>query len=192
MVSAIGRQCAHYSPDMVKPCRIGAINCCNCQCFSTREANYIRRGMPNTVVIFAGTNDIVSGANPETIVANTKTITNIARTQGAKVLVTSSIARNFNEAQELTRQNVRELIAADSSWYDGYCDLSSDPLIGIEGTQTNSTYFHNDQTHLTQLGQTVLARLLMQDIENLTRLQVSIYGLQVGTMSNSRKIGIGI
>ncbi len=111
--------------------------------------------------VFIGHNDVAYGFTPAQFLANLKAYCLQRKTAnpGLRILIVPILPSNqggsvaFNAA----RNAYNAAVVADPSFYDSYLSAAlSNPHIGVDGAENDTTYFF-DGTHLTTLGQSILA-----------------------------------
>jgi lysophospholipase L1-like esterase len=124
----------------------------------------------NIVCAWIGTNDILTGGAPTTTYNNIKAYHDGRRAAGFKTLVFTIMPRTggADDAGHNTRRiAVNDLIRANwATFADGLVDVANDPVLGNVANTTNATYF-SDQTHLTNAGYAIVARLARVELRKL-------------------------
>lgn len=131
------------------------------QMLSTRDyaATFDATADLNLIVILGGTNDINQGANSATTYARLLALVADARSLGYVAVVLtvlpSGVSGGFNAVRDSVNASIRS--GASSNGYV-VADVAGDSRIGMDGDQTNATYYSaSDQTHLTDAGYAILA-----------------------------------
>ena len=115
-----------------------------------------------TLLLFIGTNDLAAGTTAATLRTSISTYVAARKAIGWKVFVATLLPRTATGAAagfETQRQSFNGALRADFSFADGLMDFGADPVIGVAGAQTNTTYFQSDQVHLVAAGYAILARI---------------------------------
>lgn len=123
----------------------------------------------NIVSIFAGTNDIVNGANLATLQTDMQQYCTLAHTTGFKVLVATILPRSgFSTQFESLRQEFNTWLGLTwSTFADGLIDFNGDPTMGgLESVAANTMYYV-DGTHPTTLGYSYLAPIFANAVNAL-------------------------
>ena len=118
-------------------------------------------GMNNILFDEEGTNDIAANAAAATVYGYQQAACTAAHSAGYKCFIMSLLPRTgaFSNGQnsagfETQRQALYALdLAGWPSFADGFVDMTGDPVLGLQATANNSTYF-GDNVHWTLFGQT--------------------------------------
>lgn len=114
-----------------------------------------RAGAVNTCNLWAGTNDIYTGADAATAYARLVTLVGLIRGVGYKINMFTALPRNWSGAtggrNDTDRLAFNVLIRADPSLYDRLCDVGADPVMGPTAAYLTSTLYP-DGTHPSPLG----------------------------------------
>jgi|HubBroStandDraft_1064217.scaffolds.fasta_scaffold123665_2 lysophospholipase L1-like esterase len=129
------------------------------------------QGPGNVVVAVEITNDIaIGGASATTAYNDIVAYCAARRSVGWKVIITSCLSRtvsglpNFNTIRDAVNANIA------SNWptfADGYANWASDPIMGIDGAENNTTYFSGDGVHPNNVGYARLAPYVAAAIQSL-------------------------
>lgn len=118
--------------------------------YPTNIAPYYRGNPHDTVSIWAGSNDIATGAAPATVYANLTAYIAAAHATGFKVITATMASRSCCDAQ---KDVLNPLILANTGGTQGAAgvadfvvDFTGTPL-GCDGCYANPTYFTGDQIH---------------------------------------------
>lgn len=129
-------------------------------------------GPGNVVVGIEITNDVAEDlATAATAYANIQAYCAARRAAGWKVIVTTFLSRsnaftpaNFNATRATVNANIQ---ANWQTFADGLADWASDPIMGIDGAETNLTYFSGDLVHPNATGMALLATYVIAAIHSL-------------------------
>lgn len=120
--------------------------------YPTNIAPYWRGNPHDTVAIWAGSNDIATGATPAQVYANLTAYIAAAHATGFKVITATMASRSCCDA---LKNQLNPLILANSGGTFGAAgkadyvvDYTATP-IGIDGGYANPTYFTGDEIHPT-------------------------------------------
>lgn len=125
--------------------------------------------LKNTLVVWAGTNDIAAtpGA-PNTHYNNLVAYCTARRTAGYKVAVLTCLPRGAVAQFETDRQAFNTLIRNNwATFADALVDVGNDATIGVAGAQNNVTYYQGDATHLNTAGWQIAANLAVTGINSI-------------------------
>lgn len=111
--------------------------------YPTNIAPYYRGNPHDTVSIWAGSNDIATGATPATVYGNITSYVHAAHATGFKILVATMASR---VGFDTPKNALNTLILANTAGADGIVDFTGTPL-GCDGCYANGTYFTGDQIH---------------------------------------------
>lgn len=124
------------------------------------------------LVVMIGINNFrysIGGTN-EAIYAALKSYCTARKAAGWKTLV---LTMTPQDGADTTRVD----FWGDRDWYnnqiktdllteiEGVIDITANPLIGLQGSEQNATYYKADKVHLTTAGNTVLADLVYEDLK---------------------------
>jgi lysophospholipase L1-like esterase len=138
----------------------------------TADGAWIDSVQVNVCVILFGANDIAAGFSGTTYVAALKTYCQSRKAamvapQKRIVICTTlpgiPITDNGFESQRLIG-NLGML--ADGSFWDGYANLAADPVMGLQATNSDPTYY-SDGVHPTNAGNDLLAPWISRAVEVL-------------------------
>lgn len=129
----------------------------------------------NILIAEAGSNDLTNGTSPATVWANT--VSYIARVRGAwarngcsgKIGVQTIISRaTIDSGGNNSRAAYNALVRAQAlaSGADFVNDVAEDLLMGIDGGNSNGTYFTGDNTHPTDAGYLRMANVTSRQINS--------------------------
>lgn len=118
--------------------------------YPTNIAPYWRGNPHDTVAIWAGSNDIATGATPAQVYANLTAYIAAAHATGFKVITATMISRSCcdalkNQLNPLILSNTGGTFGAAGKW-DGLVDFTGTP-IGQDGAYANTMYFTGDEIH---------------------------------------------
>jgi lysophospholipase L1-like esterase len=114
---------------------------------------------PSNYVIFAGTNDALNLATPQTLGSYMGSVVAAVKKAGCRVFVGTMLSRTGNASIGGTLDAFKDtydailLTNAKAYGADGIIDFAADPLLGADGANSNTTYFQGDGTHPTVAGQ---------------------------------------
>jgi lysophospholipase L1-like esterase len=122
---------------------------------SVNNGNLFKGRGLNICTVMAGTNDLFAGSStPSDTFLYITSICNRYKEVGYKVIVVTQCARSTNtlirDLNSLIRANWRDIA-------DDIADPASDPRIGDDLANTNTTYFNVDATHPNNTGHTIIA-----------------------------------
>jgi lysophospholipase L1-like esterase len=127
-------------------------------------------GKQNFVLAMIGTNDILTGGAPSTTYNNIKAYHDGRRAAGFKTLaftITPRTGGTDDAGHNTRRLAVNDLIRANwTTFADALVDVASDPIVGNLANTTNTTYF-SDQTHFTNAGYAIIAKLARAELRKL-------------------------
>ena len=126
----------------------------------------------NVAVGIEITNDVaVGGASAATAYANIQAYCAARRAFGWKVIITTFLSRSdagvsgtFNTIRATVNANIQ---ANWPTFADGLADWASDPIMGINGAETNPTYFLSGNLHPNAAGMAILAPYVTAAIKSL-------------------------
>jgi lysophospholipase L1-like esterase len=121
----------------------------------------------NIAVVWAGTNDLATGASPENTYSYLAAACRRLRGQGWRVVVATMISRTGNDAGKNTYNGYIR-----SGWpmfADAIADLGANANIGVDGAYASSTYFQADGTHLKDAGLNIVAGLVQTVLTTLAQ-----------------------
>ena len=114
------------------------------------------RRQSNICVVWGGANDL-TWTLPTDTYAQARAFWAGRRAAGFKVVVVTVI--DAGSIDYATRLAFNNLVKSDPSLYDGLIDAGSTPELGAQNANLNSTYYQADHIHLTDAGNTIVARL---------------------------------
>jgi trimeric autotransporter adhesin len=132
------------------------------------------RGGPGSSVVVGieGTNDLAVGSTAAQAYANMQSYCAARRAAGWKVIITTVLPRSaalavsqgaFNAARATYNANLQ---ANWATFCDGLADWASDPTMGPDGAESNTTYY-SDGVHPTSLGMSIIAPYVVTAIKSL-------------------------
>ncbi len=124
-------------------------------------------GLYNVMVIWGGTNDCTAGATPAQALQSYAGAARTARAAGWKVVIASMTDRPGSCGTTFKDAFNTLLRAQWPQFADAFADLGADSHIGVDGTNTNTTYFSTDNLHLTSTGYQTAAGIFSTAINGL-------------------------
>lgn len=121
-------------------------------------------GMTNILVVWAGTNDLATGATAAAAYANLVAYCQARRAVGFKVVVATMLPRTYTgDAVGTETQRGSFNTSIRNGWAtfaDRLADLAADTTIGDAGDQNNVTYYDADKAHMTTAGYAIVAGIV--------------------------------
>jgi trimeric autotransporter adhesin len=119
--------------------------------------------------LFEGTNNVTAGESPATTWAYAAGWTKLLHSFGCKTIFISMISRGTSGA-EAFKTAYTALVRANwkQAGFDAFIDMESDPFLGCNGCNANTTYFVSDLTHPTPAGQLKLAAAVSATVNYLS------------------------
>lgn len=129
---------------------------------------YYVSGIPNVLVIFAGTNDFAIGsATVATVYGNLQSYCTArkATNPSLKIVVITMLPRNVGGTMsqanwQAYHDDIVNGFAGSTLACDAVVDTSTDSRIGPWGANTNTTYYAADAIHLNNTGAAILAAMV--------------------------------
>lgn len=121
---------------------------------------------PNDIVVFweicNEAHDYTEDDNGDILYAHIVTYCNLVRSYGAKIIVLTGIARDmegYDDADISSRIFAcnAQIRSSWTSFCDGVADVGALSMFDQKTDTTNTTYYHTDQTHLTNTGYDTIA-----------------------------------
>jgi lysophospholipase L1-like esterase len=128
----------------------------------TQSAPYYSSSKPCVGVVFAGTNDLNTGASAATVLASLQSACGKLRTQGYVAAVCSTLPRGGAIGGfEAARVSLNASLAANwSTFADKFIDLAADSRL----SSVNGTYYATDNLHLNNAGYVAVGDLVYAKI----------------------------
>jgi lysophospholipase L1-like esterase len=132
------------------------------------DPNFSANRPANILIAWAGTNDLVLGANVATTQTRITTYCTNRRAVGWKVIIGTILPRDFGGTFEADRQTVNTWIRANwATFADGMADFAADARIGDAGDNFDLTYYLNDFIHMNGNGYNVIAGIVRTAMQPL-------------------------
>jgi lysophospholipase L1-like esterase len=137
------------------------------------DSKFPADGMRHVVILWGGTNDVLTGISTTTTYNNIKTYGNARKAAGELVIVFTLQPMGSSASYETSRQALNTLLRADfptttaytniltgASYADYLVDLGNDATLGVAGAQNDLTYYQSDKVHMTNAGYAIVAALV--------------------------------
>lgn len=138
------------------------------------DIEYRFQARENVYVLWAGTNDLATGSTVDEAFRNFQATCRERRNKGWKVIVLTTLQRCGNNPtgtplNTLIPQYNALIRAGWSTFADGIADVAADPTLSPINACTDTFYFNGDGVHLTTAGNTIIASVVSEAINNISK-----------------------